>query len=132
MSKAKSLLRAFCWFPGMDKAVESQVRKCLPCQAVQPASNEQPIKPSDLPEGPWQYVEMDFQGPYPNGEYIFIMMDRYSRWPEMAFFRSAPNANTTITAMEAIFANKGVPNTCQSDNGPPFQSQELKHSCYLS
>ena len=28
MSKAKSLLRAFCWFPGMDKAVESQVRKC--------------------------------------------------------------------------------------------------------
>ncbi len=44
----------------------------------------------------------------------------------MAVIRSAPNANTTITAMEAIFANKGVPNTCQSDNGPPFQSQELK------
>ena len=66
MSKAKSLLRTSCWFSGMDKAVENKVRECLPCQAVQPASNEQPIKPSELPSGPWQYVEMDFQGPYPN------------------------------------------------------------------
>ena len=92
MSKAKSLLRTFCWLPGMEKAVENKVRECLPCQAVQPASNEQPIKPSELPSGPWQYVEMEFQGPYPNGDYIFIMIDQYSRWPEMVFFRNAPNA----------------------------------------
>ena len=29
MSKAKNYLRTFCWFPGMDKAVETQVRECL-------------------------------------------------------------------------------------------------------
>ena len=52
---------------------------CLPCQAVQPAHNNQPIKLSESPTGPWQYVETDFQGPYPNGKYIFIMIDRYSR-----------------------------------------------------
>ena len=126
MSKAKSLLRTFCWFPGMDKAVENKVRECLPCQAVQPASNEQPIKPSELPSGPWQYVKMDFQGPYPNGDYIFIMIDRYSRWPEMVFFRNAPNASTTMAAMRSIFTDKGVPYVCQSDNGSPFQSEELK------
>jgi transposase InsO family protein len=126
ISKAKHFLRTFCWFPGMDKAVENQVRGCLPCQAVQPPNNDQPIKPSELPIGPWQYVEMDFQGPYPNGEYIFIMIDRYSRWPEMAWFRNAPNANTTIAAMEKIFTNKGVPAVCQSDNGSPFQSKEME------
>ena len=49
---------------------------------------------------------MDFQGPYPNGEYIFIMIDRYSRWPEMAWFRNAPNTNTTMAAMQRIFTNK--------------------------
>ncbi|CAB4026070.1 putative protein K02A2.6-like protein [Paramuricea clavata] len=96
ISKAKHFLRTFCWFPGMDKAVENQ------------------------------YVEMDFQGPYPNGEYIFIMIDRYSRWSEMAWFRNAPNANTTIAAMEKIFTNKGVPAVCQSDNGSPFQSKEME------
>ncbi|XP_028415680.1 uncharacterized protein K02A2.6-like [Dendronephthya gigantea] len=126
VSKAKQFLRTFCWFPGMDRAVENQVRGCLPCQAVQPANNNQPIKPSELPTGPWQYVEMDFQGPYPNGEYIFIMIDRYSRWPEMAWFRKAPNANTTIAAMQRIFTNKGVPAVCQSDNGSPFQSREME------
>ena len=122
MSKAKSLLRTFCCFPGMNKAVENKVRECLPCQAVQPTSNEQLIKPSELPSGPWQYVEMDFRV----HTYIFIMIDRYSRWPEIVFFRNAPNAYTTIAAMKSVFLDKGVPYVCQSDNGPLFQSEELK------
>ena len=126
VSKAKHFLRTFCWFPGMDRAVENQIRGCLSCQAIQPAHNNQPIKPSELPTGPWQYVEMDFQGPYPNEEYIFIMIDRYSRWPELAWFRNAPNANTTMTATQRIFTNKGVRAVCQSDNGPPFQSAEVE------
>ena len=62
MSKAKNFLQAFCWFPGMDRVVENQVRECLPCQAVHPANTDQPVKPSELPSGPWQYVEIDFQG----------------------------------------------------------------------
>ena len=39
---------------------------------------EQRSEASELPKGPWQFVEMDFQGPYPNGEYTFVMIDRYS------------------------------------------------------
>ena len=34
VSKAKNFLQTFCWFPGMDRAVENQVRGCLSCQAV--------------------------------------------------------------------------------------------------
>ena len=105
---------------------EKQTETCLPCQTVRTPTHQEPIKPSALPEGPWQYVEMDFQGPYPSGEYIFVMIDRYSHWPEMAFFNKAPNAKSTILAMRSVFANKGVPITCQSDNGPPFQSKEMR------
>ena len=126
MSKAESLLQTFCWFPGIDKAVENKVRECLPRQVVQPASTEQPIKPSELPSGPWQYVGMDFQDPYPNGDHIFILIDRYSCWQEMVVFRNAPNANTTIATMKSIFTDKCVPYVCQSDNGSPFQSEQLK------
>ena len=126
MSKTKAFIRTFAWFPGMDTEVEKQVMRCLPCQAVQEIANEQPIKPNELPTGPWQYVEMDFQGPYPTGEYVFAMVDRYTRWPEIEVLRSAPDAEATIKAMKAIFSNKGVPEVCQSDNGPPFQSQVMK------
>ena len=125
MSKAKALLRAYAWFPGLDKEVERQVTRCLPCQAVQQESSEQPIKPSELPTGPWQYVEMDFQGPYPNGDYIFAMIDRYTRWPEISFLDQTPNGKTTKQAMKHIFINKGIPEVCQSDNGSPFQSHEM-------
>ena len=125
MSKSKALIRTFCWFPGIDKMVEKNVKECLTCQAVQVPRHSEPVKASDLPDGPWQYTEMDFQGPYPNGQYIFIMIDRYSRWPEMVLFNKAPNSKTTVSAMKSIFTNKGVPLVCQSDNGPPFQSDEL-------
>ena len=126
MSKTKAFIRTFAWFPGIDAEVERQVRRCLPCQAVQDVANEQPIKPNELPTGPWQYLEMDFQGPYPNGEYVFAMVDRYTRWPEIDIFRSAPDAKGTIKSLKTIFTNKGVPEVCQSDNGPPFQSYEMK------
>jgi hypothetical protein len=68
---------------------------------------------------------MDFQGPYPQGEYIFVMIDRYTRWPEAKIMGKAPTAGMTMKAMTDIFTNKGVPELCQSDNGPPFQSQEM-------
>jgi len=118
MTKAKALLRTFCWFPGIDSMVEQEVRKCIPYQATRPPTHPEPIKTNELPNGPWQFVEMDFQELYPNGEYIFIMIDRYSRWPEMKIFSKAPNSTTTIRAMKEIFANQGIPITCQSDNGP--------------
>ena len=125
MSKAKALLRTYAWFPGLDKEVERQINRCLPCQAVQREASEQPIKPNELPTGPWQFVEMDFQGPYPNGEYIFAMDDRYTRWPEIDFHRKAPDGKSTKQSMKHIFASKGIPEVCQSDNGSPFQSEEM-------
>jgi hypothetical protein len=126
ISKTKSFIRQFCWFPGLDAKVERQIKECLACRATQPSRYHEPIKASELPKGPWQFVEMDFQGPYPNGEYIFVMIDRYSHWPEIAFFRQPPTATSTINVMQSIFANKGIPAVCQSDNGQPFQSAEIK------
>ena len=52
VSKAKSFLRTFCWFPGIN-LVEKQVKRCLPCQSVRPANHHEPVQPSRLPDGPW-------------------------------------------------------------------------------
>ena len=45
---------------------------------------------------------------------------------EIAIFRHAPDAKEIKKAMSTVFDDKGVPFKCQSDNGPPFQSEELK------
>ena len=107
--------------------VEDALQSCIPCLAVTKCSSTAPpIKPHELPRGPWQEVEMDLQGPYPGGEYIFIVIDRYSKWVEMATFQHAPNADEVKTALDHIFYSQGVPFRCQADNGPPFQSKELR------
>ena len=134
ISKTKAYARTFCWFPGIDHQIEQKVRKCPQCQAVQDADLGQPIKPRELPEGPWQQIEMDFQGPYPTGQYILAAIDRYTRWPEIKIVNRAPNSKMTCDALEDIFKDKGVPEICQSDNGSPFQSQEMlefsRRHCY--
>ena len=83
--------------------IEQKVKTCNQCQAIQDTNLEQPIKPRLLPDGPWQQVEMDFQGPYPNGQYVFAMVDRYSRWPEIKIMRRAPDSKMTIAEMDDIF-----------------------------
>ena len=87
---------------------------------------KQLAKPHDFPEGPWLNVRMDFQGPYLNREYVFVMIDRYSRWPECKIMKRAPDAKMTCNAIREVIRNQGRPEFLQSDNGPPFQSKEMR------
>ena len=52
ISKTKSFIRQFCWFPGLDAKVERQIKECLACRATQPSRYHEPIKASELPKGP--------------------------------------------------------------------------------
>ena len=65
---------------------------------------------------------MDFQGPYSNNKYFY-----YDR-PLKSFARSIclQEPSEYTNAMKAIFANRGTPETCHSDNGPLFQSDAPK------
>ena len=82
---------------------------CLPCQAVLPARNEQPIKPSE-PSGPWQYVEKDFQRPCLQGEYIFIMITRITRIYEYVSPPPPPPAIIDLPAPLQSMARDGIRN----------------------
>ena len=69
---------------------------------------------------------MDLQGPYPTGQYIYALIDRYSKWLEIAIYQNAPDAQMVIRSMRQIFDSQGTPAMCQADNGPPFESTELR------
>lgn len=124
--KTKSLIRQTLWFPGLDKLVESAVAHCLPCQAATPKQSEviPPLQMSKLPSGCWQEVSIDFTGPFKSGEYLLVVMDDYSRWPEVEIVYST-SAQAVFPRLDAIFSRVSVPVVCRTDNGPPFNGQDF-------
>jgi transposase InsO family protein len=123
--KTKQLLREKTWFPQIDEDVRSLIGNCLACQANGPASHPDPLQMSPLPPEPWHTVHMDFCGPFPTGEYLLVVIDAYSRFPEVDVVNST-SASSTIGKLERIFSTHGIPRVAKSDNGPPFTSDEFR------
>ena len=125
LAKTKQLLREKVWFPGIDRQAKEAVNSCLMCQANGFDSRPDPLKMSLLSPEPWHTVHTDFCGPLPTGEYLLVVIDAYSRFPEVDVVRST-SAAAIIPKYDRIFATHGIPNIVRSDNGPPFQSDEIK------
>ncbi|CAB3998121.1 uncharacterized protein K02A2.6-like, partial [Paramuricea clavata] len=126
--KTKQLLREKVWYPGIDKLAKHTVDTCLLCQANGPNSHQEPLRMTTLPPQPWHTVNIDFCGPFLGGSYLLVIIDAYSRFPEVEIV-SSTSAKSTILKLERIFATHDIPKVLKSDNGPPFQSHEF--SLYL-
>ena len=125
--KTKRLLREKVWFPGIDKMAEEKMHNCLPCQASTQGKMPppEPLKMTPLPSAPWKEVAIDFVGPFPTGDYIMVVIDEYSRFPEVETLTST-SARAVIPKLDAIFARQGIPEVLKSDNGPPFSGHEFR------
>ena len=76
-----------------------------------------------------QLREADFLGPIPDThqhQYLLVTTDCYSRFPDVEIV-SSMSANTIIPKFDRIFATHGIPVKIKTDNGPPFQSEEIDH-----
>ena len=124
VEKSKKLLRACVWFPGMDTLMEEKVSGCIACQATVYKPTRDPLCPSTLPERPWQKVSADFWGPLSNGEYLLVVIDDYSRFPEVEI-TSSTSGQSAIPLIDKIFATHGMPETVRTDGGPPFNGHEF-------
>ena len=56
---------------------------------------------------------------------FFVLMDAYSKWPEVVELRSATAAKT-IKVLRQLFARYGLPEQVVSDNGSQFTSEEFE------
>ena len=109
--------------------VKCTVDRCIPCQAVGKQTTPEPLAMTDMPTGPWEIVHLDFYGPLPSGDYLLVVIDRYSRFPEVEIVQST-KASAVIPKLDKIFATHGIPSTVKTDNGPPFNGEE--YSRYLT
>ena len=82
-NKTVNFLRETCWFPSMHKMVSEYVKSCIPCAAAVPNTRPVPLKPQYLPELPWQKLHADFKGPIAGKYYLHVLIDQYSKYPEV-------------------------------------------------
>ena len=77
------------WFPGIGKLAEEKVKNCLSCQAASTKSPpREPLPMTPLPSAPRKEVAVDFAGPFPSGDYIMVVTDEFSRFPEVEILTS--------------------------------------------
>ena len=75
---------------------------CLACQASGPDSRPEPLNMSVLPPEPWHTLNIDFCAPFPTGEYLLVVIDAYSRFPEVEIVTST-SARATIPKLGTHF-----------------------------
>ena len=125
MVSMKSRLRAKVWWPGMDRQVERYCRECYGCQLVGKPSNPEPMRRSELPTAAWQHLGADLLGPLPSGDYLFVVVDYYSRYFEVEITKSTTSEKIT-DLLSKIFLTHGLAVSIQTDNGPQFVSDHFK------
>ncbi|KAJ8043932.1 hypothetical protein HOLleu_11257 [Holothuria leucospilota] len=130
--KTKQLLREKVWFPGIDNSIERKVKGCLTCQIATPTPTPpEPLQMTELPNASWESVSMDFKGPFMGGEYIMVVADDYSRYPEAVVVTSL-QAKTVIPELDKIFSRHRIPKVVRTNNGPPMNSEDFsKFANYL-
>ena len=117
--KTKSLLRAKIWFPGIDAMVEEEVRLCRECQINGEKVRPEPLRMTQMPDNPWEYLRADFKGPLPDGNMAFVVQDEHSRFPTVSITKSTAFEDVA-PALEDLFSLYGIPIEIKTDNGSPF------------
>ena len=87
----------------------------------------EPMIPTELPSRPWEHISIDLCGPFPTGENLLVVVDYYSRWPEVGLLKST-STQSVINALDKIFARHGLSDKLTSDNGPQFRSEEFRET----
>ena len=123
--KTKQRLRTKVWWPSMEKDVEKFCRLCRECQRVGLPDPPEEMRRTELPKGPWQDLAADLMGPLPNGEYVLVIVDYFSRYFEVNFIRRV-TSTVIVRCLEKMFTTHGLPYSIKTDNGRQFVSEELE------
>ena len=125
IEKTKALICEKIWFPKIDNVMKDKIESCIVCQAVGRPKPPEPLAMTQMPKRPWEILHVDFYGPLPSSEYLLVVTDRYSRFPEVEILHST-KISAVIPKLYKIFAVHGIPDVVKSDNGPPFKGEEYR------
>ena len=123
----KAIARQYFWWPNLDKDIENFVSNCDVCGKFAKSPRKSVLKKYPEPTRPFERVHIDFLGPFMNKVY-FVLIDAYSRWPEV-YEMSSTTSQATIEKLREIFSRFGLPEIIISDNGAQLVSEEFNTFC---
>lgn len=127
MDRMKALARSFVYWPNIDDDVEACVRQCSSCAEATKSPRKTDLESWPIPTKPWERIHIDYAGPM-DGYYYLVIVDAYSKWPEV--FRTRSTTTTaTLEILQETFARYGNPRTLVSDNGSQFVSAAFNNFC---
>ena len=106
----------------MDSIIEAKVESCQQCKMFTNKTTREPLRPHAAPAEAWRDVSVDLFGPMPDRQHILAVIDKSSRFPAAKIVPNTSNSAVT-TALSGIYADYGQPDSHQTDNGPPFNSE---------
>ena len=126
--RMKALMWSYASWQGMDKDIEDMVRTWKSCALVAKAP---PIKfnPWSKTDKPWSRLNIDYSDPI-KGTYYFVIVDSFSKWPEVVKFKALTSKNT-INMLHELFARFELLETIVSDNAMQFSSKEFENFCKM-
>lgn len=65
-------------------------------------------------------------GPLPDGSYLFVVVDYFSRYFEIDVLKTT-TSEKLVKSLETIFCRHGYPEILKTDNGPNLVSAEFEH-----
>ncbi|XP_062538134.1 uncharacterized protein K02A2.6-like [Armigeres subalbatus] len=127
MERMKAIARSHVYWPRIDDHIADFVKRCESCVTHSKTPSKVPLQSWPLAQSPWERIHIDFAGPI-NGLYFLIVVDAFTKWPEIRIVRS-PTTSAVTEFLDELFARFGVPNVIVTDNGTQFSSEQFAVLC---
>ena len=124
INKMKSNLRAYAYWPGMNRMIEQYVSRCPACTVYQSRGDAAPLQPVASKEDiPWNTIAIYLTGPSDllQSRVLLTIIDLHSRYPEVYVLKQA-NSREIMTALTETFARFGLPENLITENGSKLNS----------
>ena len=115
----------FFLIKNVDQKVSEFVNNCFHCQMFTNKVFRHPVEPNKVPGKSWEETSVDLFGPLPSQNHIVVMQDIASCYPVAKFVKST-SAKSVILVLKEAYNTFGNPVQQKSDNGPLFNSREMK------
>lgn len=123
--KIKMFARSYVWWPAIDSMIENFVKERKICLIERKKPANTPLTTWPWPSHTWSRIHCDFAGPILGNIYL-VVLDAYSKWPEIINFKSNTKAYKLIEEFKKLFIRYGLPLHCVTDGGPQFRSELFK------
>lgn len=122
----------FIW-PGMNTDIKNFCQPCPQCQSTAPhCPAPAPLVPLPIISVPFERVGMDLVDPLLKSaqghEYILVIMDYTTHYPEVVPFRKATSENNAQELVLLLFC-VGLPKDLLTYQGTPFVSNLIADVC---